>query len=159
LIEHQAGAGGSNNNFGGGTSLTEHLRDLASIGEIIDVFDHAADAERFESNRTRFMTGKTSLNTEYRFRFYGYVSTNLDIALRVKARSGSDDGPALLKEFNERHQRINEMYRFSQDNADSKVGIVTELSDLSEQFDAYYVFALETMADLEMMADLQMMAV
>jgi hypothetical protein len=158
LIGHQVGAGGSNNNFGGGTSLIEHLRDLKSIGEIIDVFDHAADAERFESNRTRFITGNTSLNTEYRFRFYGYVSTNLDIVLRVKARSDSDDSPGLLKEFNERHQRINEMYRFSQDNADSKVGTVTELSDLSDQFDAYYVFALETMADLEMMADLEVTA-
>jgi hypothetical protein len=78
--------------------------------------------------------------------------------LRVKARSGSDDGRGLLKEFRERHQRINEMYRFSRENADSKVGTVTELADLSDQFDAYYVFALETMADLEMMADLEIMA-
>jgi hypothetical protein len=78
--------------------------------------------------------------------------------LRVKARSGSDDGRGLLKEFRERHQRINEMYRFSRENADLKVGTVTELADLSDQFDAYYVFALETMADLEMMADLEIMA-
>jgi hypothetical protein len=153
LIENQVGVGGSNNNFGGGPSWIERLQDLESIGGIMDLFDNAADAERLESNRTRLITGNASLNVEYRFRFYGYVSTNLDIVLRVKARSGSDDASGLLKEFSERHQRINEMYQHSQDNADSKVGTVTEISDLSDEFDAYYVYALEAMADLEMMAE------
>lgn len=154
LDEHsEAGTDESDNNEGGEVGLIEHLRDVVNIERLVEIFDNAADAERVESNRMRSIRGVPSLSSEYRIRFFGYVSTNLAIVLQVmRSRFDIDHVPSLLAEFNERHRRINDVYRFSQENAELQVGTVTQLSDLSDEFDAYFVFALEVIADLSIIA-------
>lgn len=138
----------------GDIGLVERMRDVARIGQLVDIFDNAADAERLESNRTRYTRGVASPNSEARFRFFGYVSTNLAIVLQVmRTRFDVEDVSDLLREFSERHQRINHQYPLLRDNAEAQVGTVTQLSDLSNEFDSYFVFALETMADLMVIAD------
>lgn len=149
--EHsEAGSDASDNSEDGGEAgLVEHMRDVARIGQLIDIFDNAADAERVESNRMRSTRGVASPNSEARIGFFGYISTNLAIVLQVmRTRFDVDDVHDLLREFSERHQRINTQYPLMRDNAEAQAGTVTQLADLSDQFDAYFVFALETMANL-----------
>lgn len=138
------------------TGRLDLIQDLMRIDRLIDVFDNAADAERVESNRMRIIRGVASPNSESRIRFFGYISTNFSIVHQVmQTRFDVEHVPGLLAEFNERHRRISTEYPVIRDSAEAQVGTVTQLSDLSDEFDAYFVFALETITDLEGIAGAQ----
>lgn len=134
--------------------LAEHLLDLARLERMIEIFDHAADAERVESNRVRLTRGVTPNSNEDRFRFFGFVSRNLAMVLEVmRSQFDVDRVHDVLAEFKQRHERIEREYHLNRGMSASQAGTVTQLSDLSDEFDAYFVFALEMMTDLTMIAD------
>lgn len=136
--------------------IEQDLRDIAEIQQLIGVFDHAADAERAESNRTRSIQGVASGSGEDRIRFFGFVSSNLAILLQLlRSQLDLDRVSDLLDEFTARHQRISHEYHLNQGTETPQAGTVTNLSDLSDEFDAYFVFALEAMADLTVVANAQ----
>lgn len=153
--EHSEDEADASDNDGGAMDLFDQLRDVRRVERMIDIFDHAADAERLESNRARITRGVPSLVGEHRIRFFGYVLTNLATVLDVMhTRFDVDHVAELLREFNDRHQRIHHEYGLSK-GAGPQPGTVTQLSDLSDEFDAYFVFAVETIADLSVIADAQ----
>jgi hypothetical protein len=126
--------------------------DVAEINRIMELFHNAAEAERLESNRMRITRGVVSQSGDFRIRLLGYVNTNLGIVLQLmQAPIIIANIPSLLVEFNQRHRRIREQYDFSRNNADAQVGTVTQLSDLSDEFDAYFAYALQNIADLQNM--------
>lgn len=136
--------------------LEQLRRDAAHVEQLIQVFDHAADAERAESNRIRSIRGVASGSGEERIRFFGFVSSNLAVVLEMLRNPFDVDRVSdLLEEFIARHQRINHEYNLNQGTEAPQAGTVTNLSDLSDQFDAYFVFALETIADLTAINDAQ----
>lgn len=127
-------------------NLLEHLRDVRRVRRLIETF---ADAEQVERIRVRLTPSVMSVDSEPRVAFFGDVLANLNIVLQMMhTEFDVDQIPDQLREFSTRHERIRSQYDFLRANAHAQMGKVTQLSDLSDEFDAYFVFALETRADM-----------
>ena len=130
----------------------EHERDIMRVFALMDTF---AAAVRFERTRIMFMMPGTTADSERHIAFYVDVLANLEIVRQIlQSRIDVDRISLQLREFSGRHQRIRREYDLNRNNADWLTGPrpVTRLADLDDEFDAYFVFALETMADMEAIA-------
>ena len=133
--------------------LFEHLRDVMIVQQLIDVF---TDVERLESDRMEVTRGIAAVSSEQRMRFFGDVVANLNIVDQMMHNTFDVDRIAeQLRGFHERHERVREEYESNRAASASQTDTFTQLSDLSEEFDLYFVFALETMADLNVIAGAQ----
>ena len=126
--------------------LLELERDVSRVMQLEDTF---ADALRFEGGRLMFTPAVATVDSDRRIAFYSDMSANLYIVRRmVQSSFDVDRIPQQLREFNARHERIRSTYELNRNNPDWLAGHGRHLSDLDDDFDAYFVFALETIADM-----------
>jgi hypothetical protein len=147
--EHSADETDDSDDDGGELDLLQHLRDVRSVQLLIDAF---AGAERVESDGMETARGVRSISSAHRVRFFGEILANLDVVLEMMHNRFGVDPANQLREFNERHESIRNQYQSDRSNSDSQTNTVTNLSDLSDEFDTYFVFALETITDLNVIA-------
>jgi hypothetical protein len=105
-----------------------------------------------ESDGMETARGVRSISSAHRVRFFGEILANLDVVLEMMHNRFGVDPANQLREFNERHESIRNQYQSDRSNSDSQTNTVTNLSDLSDEFDTYFVFALETITDLNVIA-------
>ena len=90
-----------------------------------------------------------TVESDRRIVFYSDVLANLDIVRQmVQTRFDVNQISQQLTEFNARHRRIRNTYELSRNDPNWQTSAVTRLSDLGDEFDAYFVFALESIADM-----------
>jgi hypothetical protein len=107
-----------------------------------------AGALAFERRRRTLVAGAT-VESDRRIVFYSDVLANLDIVRQmVQTRFDVNQISQQLREFNARHARIRNTYESSRNDPNWHTSAVTRLSDLGDEFDAYFVFALESIADM-----------
>jgi len=150
--EHSEDESGGSDDDGGEMELLQHLRDVRSVQLLIDMFGHA---ERVEGERMETARGARSISSAHRVLFYGQVLANLDVVLEMMHNRFDADPANQLREFNERHESIRNEYQSDRSNAGSQTDTAIQLSDLSDEFDAYFVFALEAITDLGVIAAAQ----
>lgn len=128
----------------------EHQRDVGRVQQLIETF---ADAKRTERTRVRLTPSVIRVDSERRVAFLGDLLANLNIVLQMMLTEFDVDRiPDRMGEFNARHERIRRHYDLNRASSDAQTGTATQLSDLNDEFDAYFVFALETSADMSAIA-------
>ncbi|GAB7326313.1 hypothetical protein MBLNU13_g10287t1 [Cladosporium sp. NU13] len=144
---------GDDDDEGDEMELLEHPRDVGRVQHFIEIF---ADAERAERIRVRLTPSVIRVDSEPLVAFFGDLLTNLNIILQMMhTEFDADRIPGQMREFNARHERIRNYYDLNRANSDTLTSTVTHLSDLNDEFDAYFVFALETSADMNAIAAAQ----
>jgi hypothetical protein len=115
--------------------------------------DTFTSAVAFERGRLIFTRALATDDSDRRIAFYEDVLANLVIVRQmVQTRFNVDQIPQQLRQFNARHERIRNTYESNRTNSDWQTGPATRLSDLGDEFDAYFVFALETITDMTVIA-------
>ena len=124
----------------------EQLQHVGRVRQLADIFVEAERVERLNLSVTR-------VDGERRVAFFGDVLANLQIVIDMLfTRFEVDHIPNQLREFNARDERIRREYDLNRANPNVDTDTVTQLSDLSNELDAYFVFALETSADMNSIA-------
>jgi hypothetical protein len=147
--EHSEEEADDSDDDGGGMDLLQHLRDVRSVHQLIDVF---GDAERAETDRLEIARGAGAVSSAQRVHFFNQVLANLGVVLEMMHNRFDADPANQLRGFNERHESIRNEYQSNQSSQDSQTNTAMQLSDMSNEFDAYFVFALETITDLGVIA-------
>ena len=122
-------------------------RDVRRVFQLRDTFESAL---RFDRNRRlATVSATTRVDRDRRIAFYIDVLANLEIVRQMVQTSFVVDRiPLMLREFNARHASISSVYHPNRNNPGWLVGQGRLLSDLDDEFDAYFVFALEAIADM-----------
>lgn len=124
--------------------------DVRRVSQLVDTFTSAV---AFERGRLIFTRALATDDSDRRIAFYEDVLANLVIVRQmVQTRFNVDEIPQQLRQFNARHERIRNTYESNRTNPDWQTGPATRLSDLGDEFDAYFVFALETITDMTVIA-------
>lgn len=124
----------------------EQLQHVRRVRQLADIF---VEAERIE----RSNLSVTRVDGERRVAFFGDVLANLNIVIDMLfTRFEVNQIPNQLREFNARDERIRREYDLNRANLNTDTNTVTQLSDLSNELDAYFVFALEASADMSAIA-------
>lgn len=124
----------------------EQLQHVRRVRQLADIF---VEAERIE----RLNLSVTRVDGERRVAFFGDVLANLNIVIDMLfTRFEVNQIPNQLREFNARDERIRREYDLNRANLNTDTNTVTQLSDLSNELDAYFVFALEASADMSAIA-------
>jgi hypothetical protein len=124
----------------------EQLQHVGGVRQLADIFVEAERVERLNLSVMR-------VDGERRVAFFGDVLANLQIVIDMLfTRFEVDHIPNQLREFNARDERIRREYDLNRANPNVDTDTVTQLSDLSNELDAYFVFALETSADMNSIA-------
>ena len=124
----------------------EQLRHVTRVRQLADIFVEAERVERLNLSVTR-------VGGERRVAFFGDVLANLTIVIDMLfTRFEVDHIPNQLREFNARDERIRREYDLNRANPNADMDTFTRLSVLSNELDAYFVFALETSADMSAIA-------
>jgi hypothetical protein len=148
--EHSEDEGDESDGDDDERDLLELEQDTGRVNWLVYTF---AGALAFERHRRMFGAVAT-VGSDRRIAFYSDLLANLDI-VRQMAQNSLDVNqiPQQLREFNARHARIRNTYESSRNDPNWHTSSVTWLADLGDEFDAYFVFALERIADMNGIAE------
>jgi hypothetical protein len=148
--EHSEDEGDESDGDDDERDLLELEQDTGRVNWLVYTF---AGALAFERHRRMFGAVAT-VGSDRRIAFYSDLLANLDI-VRQMAQNSLDVNqiPQQLREFNARHARIRNTYESSRNDPNWHTSSVTRLADLGDEFDAYFVFALERIADMNGIAE------
>jgi hypothetical protein len=115
------------------------------VNQLVHTFAGAWGFER----GIRMFGAVATVDSDRRIAFYSDLLANLGIVHQmVRGRFEVNQISQQLREFNARHGRIRNTYDMSRNDPNWHTSSVTRLSDLGDEFDAYFVFALESIADM-----------
>jgi hypothetical protein len=130
-------------------NLLEVERDTDRVNELVHTF---AGALGFERGRRMFGAVAT-VDSDRRTAFSSDLLANLEVLQQmVRNRFDVNQFSQDRGEFNARHGRIRNTYDLSRNDPNWHTSSVTRLSDLGDEFDVYFVFALESIADMSEIA-------